>query len=207
MPYVFLDAELRAERGSNAVKWLRKSGKVPAVVYGKDVPDMSMAITIDARQFERLIAKNPLSTLIELRLDPPIICVVKDIQRHPIKRDPLHVDFMLVNMNEEQEFKVRVVLTGQAKGVREGGVLEQVLRSLDVLCLPANVPAQIEIDVSALGLDEHIAIKDIAVPEGVQIKADALQVICTLKQVVEKEASEEEGSAEPELVRQRKQEE
>ncbi|MCL2498006.1 MAG: 50S ribosomal protein L25 [Symbiobacteriaceae bacterium] len=203
MPQVTLAASKRSELGSNAVKWLRRKGQIPAVVYGKGVPGMSLAITIDAHEFDRHIAVHPQSTLIQLQLEPPMIVVLKAIQRHTVKRNPIHVDFLHIQMDQKQEFTVRVTLTGSAQGVKEGGVLEQITHTLNVFCLPALVPSFIEVDVNLLGLDEHIAVRDLQLPPEVELVADPLQVICTLKQVVEKEA-EEEAPGEPELIRERK---
>jgi len=203
MPQVKLKAEVRSEIGSNAVKWLRRAGKLPAVLYGKELPEKSLAIIVDAHEFERLIATNPISTLIELQLESPKVAIIKEIQRHPVKRVPLHVDFLMVNLEQKQEFRVRVQLVGTAKGVKEGGVLEHISHSLTISCLPGNAPAQLEVDVSTLGLGEHIDAKDLQLPEGIELLADPLQVICTIKAIIEKEASED-APAEPELIRERK---
>ena len=204
MALVTLNASFRKEIGSNAVKWLRRDGKLPAVVYGKNVPGRSIAITIDAREFDRLAASYPSTTLIELQLDPKMTVIVKEIQRHKVKRMPLHVDFLQVDLTEKQEFKVPVVLTGTSKGVKEGGVLEHVTRQLSVSCLPGQVPTQIEIDITNLALGEHIAVKDLTLDASIELLQDSLVVICTVKTVVEKEVSEDDQLAEPEMIRERK---
>ena len=203
MSYVTLSATKREEAGSNAVKWLRRAGKIPAVVYGKGVPGASLAITIDAHEFDRHISKHAQSTLIELQLDVPMIVIIKEIQRHKVKRHPIHVEFHMIQMDVKQVFAVRVVLNGTPRGAKEGGVLEQITHALDVLCLPQHLPTLIELDVSDLGLDNHIAVKDLVLPLGVEASADPLQVICTIKAVVEKEAGDEE-TQEPEVIREKK---
>ncbi|MCL2547807.1 MAG: 50S ribosomal protein L25 [Symbiobacteriaceae bacterium] len=203
MSQVTLTAEYRSELGSNAVKWLRRAGKLPAVLYGKDVPGKSISLTIDAHEFDRLLALNPLNSLIELQLDKSVIVIIKEIQKHKVKRIPLHVDFMMVNPDLPQEFKLHVSLIGTPIGVKDGGVLEQVSLAVEVSCLPGNLPAAIEVDVTELARDAHIAAKDLVMPPGVTLLADPLQVICICKAVVDKESSQED-LAEPELVRERK---
>lgn len=203
MAQVSLKAERRSELGSNAVKWLRRAGKLPAVLYGKNVPERSISITIDAHEFDRLISTHPITTLIELQLDQKVMVMIKEIQRHKVKRVPLHVDFLQVNMTEKLEFKVPVSLVGTAKGVKEGGVLEHITRSLNIACMPGEVPSQIEVNVAEMSLGAHIAAKDLTMPANVDLIADPLLVICTVKAVVEKEVSDE-NPAEPEMIRERK---
>ena len=203
MPQVTLKAERRQEFGSNAVKWLRRSGKLPAVLYGKDVPGKSISLTIDAHDFERIITLYPMSTLIELQLEETHIAIIKDIQRDMIKRTPIHVDFLLVNMDLKQEFKIGVVLQGVARGVKAGGILEQVAYAVNVSCLPQDAPQQVEVDVADLGLDAVVTAKDLKIPVNVDLLEDPLQVICTLKSPSEeKEVSD--TVSEPELIRARK---
>ena len=198
MPQVSLSVEKRTQLGSNAVKWLRRAGKLPAIIYGKDLPE-SLPITIDAHEFDRFVATNPLSTLVELDLESPKIVMVKEIQRHKVTRTPLHVDFLLVDLDRELEFKVRVALVGNSKGVKAGGVLEQISHTIDISCLPSAVPASIEVDIANLDVGELIAVKDLVIAEGLKLLADPLTVICSVKTMVEKAPSDEDPS-EPERI-------
>ena len=205
MAYMVIPAEVRQEKGSNAVKWLRRAGKLPAVLYGKTVPNQSISITIDTHQFERIMATQSRNTLFALSIDgQETVVMIKEIQRHTVKRNPIHVDFIKVNMSEKQQFQVPVVLVGNANGVKEGGVLEHVTRALTIACLPDSIPAQIEVDVTELGIGDHIAAQDIQLPENVDLQEDPLQVICTVTSVVEREAGEDDMPAEPEMIRERK---
>lgn len=210
MPYVVIPAERRQELGSNAVKWLRRAGKLPAVVYGKDVENQSVSLTIDARNFDRIYASYSINTLFDLQLDgQEMLVMVKAIQRHPVKRTILHVDFMKVNMSQKQEFQIPLNLSGTPKGVKEGGIMEQVTHAVTVICLPNVIPSGIEVDISELGIGEHITAQELPIPEGVELASDPLTVICTVRAIVERDESAEEGEApaEPEMIREKKDEE
>ena len=205
MAYIVIPAEIRQEKGSNAVKWLRRAGKLPAVLYGKTVENQSISITIDTHQFERIMATQSRNTLFALNIEgQETIVMIKEIQRHTVKRNPIHVDFIKVNMTVKQEFQVPIVLIGNAKGVKEGGVLEHVTRALTIACLPDGIPTQIEVDVTELGIGDHIAAQDLQLPENVDLQVDPLQVICTVTSVVVRDSDEDEVPAEPEVIRERK---
>ncbi|MGE5654775.1 MAG: 50S ribosomal protein L25 [Bacillota bacterium] len=206
MDKVQLEASLRTAIGSNAVNKLRNQGIVPGVVYGKDVPGGKLEVQVPLTALTRLLAVHPGNTLLELQVvghgNLPV--VIKEVQREAVLRTPMHVDFKQVNLTEKLVAEVAVHLVGTPQGVKAGGVLEQVARTVEVKCLPSDLPEVIEISVTELGLGEKLTAKSIALPANVELAGDPEQVIATVAEVVEKEEGEETVVAEPEVIREKK---
>jgi len=168
----------------NAVKRLRKTrgernrflkeGKVPGVMYGKNFE--SVAVAVDARELERLIARG--LKLFEIFLDgKKQRVIVKELQHHPVTGELVHVDFQVVERGRKIRQVVPVELFGEAKGVRAGGILEHGLTEVTVECLPEDLPEFIEVDVSKLAIGDSLRVKDLEAPRGVRIAEDPEKII------------------------------
>jgi large subunit ribosomal protein L25 len=119
--------------------------------------------------------------------------MVSDIQRDPLSREVLHVDFHQINMNENVKANVRIAAEGDSQGVREGGILQMILHELEVQCLPGSIPDAISVDVGSLLVGESLLVSDIKLPEGIEILTDTEQVVVTIL-APQKELTEEEAS-------------
>ncbi len=178
----------REQRGKEASRVLRREGRFPAVIYG---PKMEPApISLEVREFEKKIGFGTHTHLLRLSAaDGSVserLVVVKDVQRHPVTRNLLHADLYEVDVHERIRVDVPINFVGKAAGVDFGGILQPVRRSIEVLCLPMQIPDEIEIDVSPLGIHDAIHISDIVAPEGVEIPYDAdVAIVTVLPPVVE----------------------
>lgn len=201
-----LEASLRTAIGSNAVNKIRNRGIVPGVIYGQDIPGGKMEVQVPLLSLTRLLAVHSISALMDLQIagHGSVPVVIKEVQREAIKRTPTHVDFMQVNLTEVMVADVAIHLVGIPKGVKDGGVMEQTSRTVEVKCLPADMPEMIEVMVAELGLGEKLAAKSLVLPANVQLAGDPDQVIVTVAEIVEKEEGEESAVAEPEVIREKK---
>jgi len=191
-------ATLRAERrrvtGTGAARQLRRAGSVPAVVYGHG--DESTALTLDAHEFERLLARvRAATTVIELDVEggDKQQVLIWDIQRHPYRADVLHVDFFHIRADETIKISIPVHLEGEPHGVTMmGGILQQSRHTIEVECLPTDIPDSFTVDVSALDIGDSIHVGDLDAG-GVSILDEADLTICTVVQptVIEVEEPEE----------------
>lgn len=207
---VSLRAESRAKTGKGAARALRRSGKIPAVVYGHNrEPE---ALQLDAPAFGKLLGGlTSASTLLEVSIDgkAPVKALLREVQRDPVRlSDIVHVDLYEVRADEEVTVEVSVHLVGTADGVRNfGGVLDQQLYHLTVRCFPADIPESIDLDVTSLGIGQSIHVRDVKVAKG-QLLNDGGQTVCVVSAPrVEETPAGEAASAEPELIRKPKAEE
>jgi large subunit ribosomal protein L25 len=167
MPDITLATEKRTERGSRPSGRLRRQGKVPAVVYGLDADTVS--ITVPARELQHILAgESGANTLISLDVDgESVLTLARQIHRHPTRGELVHVDFIRIRRDVAVSAEIPVHLLGEATGVRDGGLLEQLLFNLTVEAMPGNIPVSIEIDVTALAIGDQLRVEDIPLPEGV----------------------------------------
>ncbi len=210
-----LAATARAGRGKGSARDLRRSGRLPGVIYGHRREPQALAIT--TRDFERLLEHiSAENTVIELTIDGQTSrTLIREIQRHPFRREFLHVDFQELVAGEKVTVRVPIVLVGVPAGVRlEGGVLDQTLRDLEIEVDPANMPNHIDVDVDELAIGGSIHVRDLKLPAGVEALTDMDTAVCVCaapRAVVEAApvAAPEEGAvagetAEPEVIRKAK---
>ncbi|MEJ2602309.1 MAG: 50S ribosomal protein L25/general stress protein Ctc [Gammaproteobacteria bacterium] len=201
-----LVAEYRDEQGKGASRRLRREGKLPAIVYGGDRPPR--AITLDHNKvLQQAQNERFYSSVLTVKVgEKAQEVILKDVQRHPAKRQILHLDLQRIVAGEAIRMSVPIHYLGEdtAPGVKEeGGVLFRQYNEVEVSCLPKDLPEYLEVDVSGLGMDELLHLSDIKVPENVEIVELAQEdaedhVIVSIhmpRQIIEEE--EEEGE-EPE---------
>jgi len=167
MPDINILADTGRPTGSGAAGRLRAAGKIPAVVYGHGMTPISIAV--DRRALRgALTGPAGLNALITLQVgDTQHATVVKELQRHPVRRNVTHVDFLVVSLTEEITIEVPVTLTGEATQVqRDGGVVEHGLVTLTIVTPPRDIPDEITIDVSRLRVGDVIRVGDLTLPAG-----------------------------------------
>jgi large subunit ribosomal protein L25 len=204
-----LSATPRTGTGKGVARTLRQSGQIPAVIYGHARQAQSLAL--NAREFDRLLEHVTASTVIELSLDGKTSrTLIREIQRHPFKREVLHVDFQELVAGEKVTVEVPIVYVGTPAGVRDGGILDQIKHELTVEADPTILPEHFEVDVSGLTIGHALYVRDIRVPEGVSIQDDpdspvALVAAPRAETPVEAmpavEGAAPEAAPEPELIR------
>jgi large subunit ribosomal protein L25 len=179
MAHVALHAHARTEFGNGPARRLRQQGMVPGVVYQPGGPSLTLALP--GRDLRKALNEGR-TGVIDLVIgdEPARPVLVKDWQLHPVHLGVLHVDFQQVDLTQEVEAPVQITLTGNAVGVRDGGVLDQPLREVVVSALPDSLPDHIEVDVTELSIGDAIAVGDIAAPEGVTIVTDPETVVASV---------------------------
>jgi len=206
-----LKATLRDQVGGRASRKLGRAGFVPANVYGKDVKNLSLQL--DKREITNLLAHATSEhVLVDLEIagNGNRLALIQEVQHHPLRRDVIHVDLHEVKADEKIHAAIPVQPLGEADGVRNfGGVMEVALHEIEVECLPKDLPEIIRIDVSALGLNQSIHVRDLQLPEGVTAKANPdLTVISVAAPRVEAEpVAGAAAAAEPEVIKEKKPEE
>ncbi len=209
-----LIAHPRAETGKGAARKLRAAKQVPGVVYGHKREPQSLAL--DARDLQKMLDRvSADTTVFELRIDGGTArTLIRDIQRHPFKREILHIDFQELVAGELVTVDIPLVLVGTPMGVRlSGGMLDQVLRTISVEVDPGNIPNHIDVDVTNLDLHESIHVRDLKLPVGVEVLENEGETICVVAppraevEVAPAAAEGEEAAAEPEVIRAKKEEE
>jgi large subunit ribosomal protein L25 len=171
-----LKAQMRDKSGKGPARRLRAQGLVPAVCYGR-YEKQPLLVAIDPEALTKAIATpHKFNTVIRLEVDGQTRTVLfKDYEKDPVDGHILHVDFLDVRMDEDVVVNVPVILAGKPVGVTEGGILQQVSRTLPVICKPSQIPEKIEVDVSNLKIAESIHISDIKPPEGVRFKTNVIK--------------------------------
>ncbi len=215
MEALVLKAEPRTVTGRRRVRRLRKTGLIPAVLYGPDVQPRNLQVR--AQDVERLLRIGATTQLVDLEIagdSEPVKVLIREVQRHPVKHTLLHVDLVQVSLREKLEVEVPVVLVGESPAVAAGlGSVNLVLDTIAVQCLPTDIPAHIEVDLSQLTA-EHDVIRagEIPLPENVELVEDPEAAVVVLEYVTEEAAEEEEEAvaaeeAEPEVIARGKAEE
>jgi large subunit ribosomal protein L25 len=169
-----LKVELRETTGKGICRQLRSAGMIPGIVYGKGFN--STAVSINQRDLVKTVegigGQNALIALTgEDSLNGAVV-IISEMLLDPIKGTPRHVDFHKVNMDEKVRVEVKLKLTGTAKGVKDGGLLEFVKHTVEIECLPALIPAHIDVDVTALTIGHSIHLSEIQLPANVKLIDD-----------------------------------
>ncbi len=207
MAVVDLHARPRAGRGKGYRNRLKQNGLIPAVLYGKEVG--SLPIEVETRAVQDIMAKTGRNALIRLKVEPEkgrakkYDAIIKDVDTHPYRNEFFHVDFHQISMKEELTASVHLKLTGSAPGVTAGGRLEQLIRQVEVTCLPRDIPEHIEVDISGLNIGDAVHVFDLKVPEGVRFETGGDVTVVTLvaphreEEKAPAEAGEEAGRQAP----------
>ncbi len=210
--FVELAASPRDKTGKGAARQVRFQKKVPAVIYGHGRP--SQSLELDAQALElALIGIEPASTIIELTLEgKKARTLIREIQRHPVRPDIIHVDFYEIHADEKVTLKVPVHLVGTAEGVRNaGGVLDQVTREVEIEVLPDHIPDRVELDVTPLAIGRSLHVRDLVIPNATILTLADLTIATVVppraEEVVAPAAEAAVEVAEPELIRKVREEE
>ena len=215
-PSNVLEAQARTPGNKNAARRVRRDGKVPAVVYGagKD----AVSVSLDPRQVTRILTSaTGHNTIFDLALSggEKTKAMIVDWQYEPIKGSLLHIDLKRIAMDKKLTVAVPILLKGEAEGVKQqGGILEQMLREVELECLPSDIPTSIEADVSALVFGKVLRVSDLAVSNKWKYVSDPNSPVAHITSVKEEVVATPEAvaaeaaaaPAEPEVIKKGKQE-
>lgn len=199
MAIVELAASIRQGVGKQANRKAKKEGRVPGVIYGKGIP--SRNLEFERRPLEKYLSKAKHGTVIvkmsvaEGGASSESFAVLKEFQVHPVSDSVVHVDFYEVAAGKKFNVEVPVRVKGKASGVEFGGILEVPVRTLEIRCLPDNVPEFIEVDVTPLGLGDTLHLGDVAFPEGVKPVEKDLKMAIAAVHAPKEEAKPAESEA------------
>ena len=204
-----LKAQVREEIGKGAARKIRAKGMIPGVVYGFDQEPLPLSLV--TRDLDRIMDKSESTNVLfdlEIEGKSTIGVMLREYQVHVIDRHFLHVDFQKIDPNKKIKVEVPIHLVGKAPGVKEGGIMEHIRRSLEVICLPDSMPSSIDVDVSGLNIGDTIHIHDLKLPEGIELVPMAdVTVAAVVAPVAEEEvapAEGEEAPTEPEVLTEKK---
>ncbi len=210
MKDLVIQAEQRDMLGKNANRRLRTTGKIPAVVYGHGFEAVSVAV--DPKDIHRILhSESGHNTIFKLQLpDVTKDVLIRDYQLDPVKGHLLHADFQTVAMDEVMVFEVPIEAVGNSIGVKNGGILDIVLREIELECLPSDVPDSLEVDVTALDIGDVIRVEDLKFDSTkITLLSEPDLVVLNIASpaVEEEEEPVEEVVAEPEVIKKGKVEE
>ncbi len=194
-----LEGKLRDQKGKSAARKARRENFLPGVLYGmKD----NLLLNVNPKQLHKILERKGQNTLIELNLEGDSAqkrqVILKDFQKHPLREDWLHVDFLEVDMNKKTKVLVPIKLMGHSPGEKLGGLVNHVMKELHVECLPGDIPEGLEIDMTQVQLGDVVHVRDLPVSEKMTITDDPADTVVSvyLEKVKEEEPAEgEEGEA------------
>jgi len=195
-----LKASARQPLGKRSRRMLRE-GKLPAIVYGHNTE--ATPITLDKLEFQKVFLKSGRTQLVDLVLDGDRTekVLVREIQTHPRRLGPIHVDFYQVNLEEKIRVEVPIHLIGESAAVKRGDAdVLQPIHALEVECLPTEIPAEFEVDLTPLAeIDDGMRVSELAVPKGITILADPEELVVKIVHKRELKIEEEVPAAEAEV--------
>jgi len=205
MSPIVIDAQRRIPGGKNVNRRLRKSGRIPAVLYGP--AKQPRAVTVDPEAVKDILySDSGKNTIFSVSVEggEHTNVMVKDYQLDPVQGSLIHADFFEIAMDQLLELTVNVELVGEAEGVKiGGGIMDFVTRSIEVECLPSDIPESIKVDVSHLKINDYIRVKNIQVDPRVKILTEPEVVIVTIVPPIKEEVPVEAPveAAEPEVIK------
>ncbi|MBM3802516.1 MAG: 50S ribosomal protein L25/general stress protein Ctc [Acidimicrobiia bacterium] len=205
MAQFIVSADSREKRGKNAARQLRRSGKIPAVLYGNN--ESPIAVSVSPKELSSILnSSSGHNTIFTLGFqDAKTSVMLKDWQFDPIKGHLLHADLVRIALDKVLQVNVPVNAVGEAKGVKlEGGIFEFVLRTVEVECLPSDIPENISIDISELSIGSNLRVSDLKVDPKIKILSDSELVVAHVIAPKEEKVAEpaaEAVVAEPEVIK------
>jgi large subunit ribosomal protein L25 len=212
MKTIELSAQARTELGKNANRRTRVQGSIPAILYGQNVDPINLAL--DSRLFHAAISKlgGDKTFMCKIQAESAGVAdqlaVIRAIQRDPVTERIIHLDLMRIDITKPIDIEVAVIGVGVPAGLRDGGVLDQPLRTVHLRCLPTLVPAHLEVNIAPLGLGQSVHVSDLVLPEGVEVRNHGNEALFHV--AIPRKAEEVvavPGAAEPEVIAAKKKEE
>lgn len=193
-----LNAETRKRSGSSSVRRMRKEGLVPAVVYGRKTENAN--IKVDAKTVGSILKDSASDNiLVNLQIDgaKTQLALIQKVQHDHLKGGILHIDFHAVDQSESIHAQVPIELIGEAEGVKAGGQLDIMLHNIEVFCLPKDLPEKITFDISGVGMNQGVHVRDLALPAGVSVHLDGDVLILSIAEPRVADAEAAPGAAAP----------
>ena len=201
-----LVAKRREKKGSAHARRMRKAGLLPGVIYSTG--GEASAIELNAHDFELILHHHASETLlveVDMEGEGKISALVKEVQHHPVTGELLHVDLQKMDAKVAIQVEIPIEPVGEAAGVKAGGILDLVMHALEVECLPGDLVETFEVDVSGLGIGDHLRVSDLNIDSRYKILNDPEAIVVSVSgPQAEEEAAEEGETAEPEVISEKK---
>ena len=199
MEQIVIEAQRREKRGNGPARRLRVEGLIPAVVYGQGYENASVAVPV--RAVQDALHLGGTNVLVDLRIPDmahagTVAAMIRQIQRDPVRHQPLHVDFQWVSLSEKITATVPVVVEGEAPGVLVGGVVDLALHEVEVECLPTAIPERLVVRIDGMEIRDSKHVRDLQVPEGVEVLTPEDETVVSIVPPMAEEAIEAEPEAE-----------
>lgn len=199
MELIEINANIRTATGNGPARTLRREGRIPAILYGSATDPVLLSVDLKELEqaFKTTASSQALLNLVVHDSKPytkPVI--VKELQTHPTTDTPLHADFYEIDMNRKITVSVPIVPVGKSSGVEAGGLLQSIRRELEITCLPNQIPAAIEVNVTDLEIGDSLHVKSIPLPEGTEIITETDFTVLTVVSAKVEEAEPEEEEIE-----------
>ena len=196
MEQIELNATVRKTTGNSPARELRRGGQIPAVLYGPQTEPVLLSVNI--KEFEQIFKRGNIGSIIlnlviqnGKKITKP--AMIKELQSHPVSGSFIHIDFYEIDMQRKINVMIPVVTKGHSKGVETGGLLQIVRREIEVLCMPGDIPAAFEIDITDLDIGDSVHIEEIPMGDNVELLGDVnFTVVTILSPKMEEEVVEEE---------------
>jgi large subunit ribosomal protein L25 len=178
-----LNVNVRKSTGNSPARELRRSGLIPAVLYGPQTEPVLLSVNV--KDLEQIFKKGNVGSMIlnlviqnGKQVTKP--AMIKELQSHPVSGNFIHIDFYEIDMNRKINVMIPVVTIGKSKGVEDGGLLQIVRRELEVLCLPGDIPETIEIDITDLDIGDSVHMEEIPLGDNIELLSDANFTVVTI---------------------------
>jgi large subunit ribosomal protein L25 len=203
MEQVAIEGFVRKPSGKGGARTTRRTGNIPGIFYGPETEPIPIQVAKSTleKTLKKQTRENLLYQLTIKGNDQDVVKTVmlKELQKNPVDREILHLDFYEVSLFKNIDVTVGLKIIGKATGVEKGGVLQEISRDLEIRCLPTNIPNHIEVDVTALDIGDSIHAGDIKLPEGILILSDAHLTLVSVVPPMEEKPAAEEPAAAPEV--------
>lgn len=183
MSVILLEAKAREGNSKGYTKQLRANGFIPGVIYGRNKAALKIFLTL--KELEQALTHGGAKKLLTINLSnnegqAKVPAMIKEMQTHPLKGVLTHVDLYQVDLKEKVVAEIAVNLTGEPQGVKEGGILQQQIRALEVECLPTEIPDSISFDITNLAIGDQLLVQDLPVLAGVELITEGEKVVANI---------------------------
>lgn len=171
-----IEVRQRSQYGKGVARKLRREGRIPAIAYG--FGNDPVHVDVNPKQLMQTLRRKGRNTLMQLKLDSggeDLMVMIKEIQRHPVTNNPMHADFLQVDVNQPVTREIPLNFVGRPIGLQYGGIADVVRRTVEMSMLPADIPTHVDVDVSKLDVGDSLHVSDVVLPEGCSISEENMK--------------------------------
>lgn len=195
-----LTVQTRTEMGKGFARRMRRQGMIPAIAYAKG--NTPFHFSVSSKDFMKKMTAKGRSTILEINFEnselAKVTVMLKKLQRHPVTRNPMHVDFLIIDPSKSVQTSVKIILEGKAVGIALGGQVDFIRRQANIECLPADIPVGLSLDMTELTIGDTFHVSNLKAISGVKVLDDGELAVVTMSGTVEEEEETSDSSPEKE---------